>query len=228
MLHEGLVGSRGNVHLSLIYHKLRLIIGMHIDSVLTISPLLSWSLSSRLSLLNWYNTLSNNRLLFLLRCSLFLSLLLFFTHHLFELVFVLLSEDACSLLSFGNKVVRSGQIVEFVPLDIVFASFDVNLVVLVEKLHDVHVDWNRVLTYNYAILFIWIHLVVPWMASDVFNCSPLGRIRVEDNIEEILCFITQETWHLIVCLEDLLVQLLSVLVLKRKISTDHSIQNDST
>ena len=44
-------------------------------------------------------------------------------------IFVLLSENACSFFPFGNQVVRSCKVVEFVSLNVLFALFNVDFVV---------------------------------------------------------------------------------------------------
>jgi hypothetical protein len=44
--------------------------------------------------------------------------LLFPSHHLLEFVLILLPEDSCSLLSFGNEIIGSSQIVKLILLNI--------------------------------------------------------------------------------------------------------------
>lgn len=96
-----------------------------------------------------------------------------------ELVLVLLAENACSLLSLGNQIVRSGHIIKLVPKYVVFALFNVNAIVSVQDFHNLIVNLNCILANNDATLFLGLHLVVPRVVSNVFDCETLCWVWIQ-------------------------------------------------
>ena len=140
-------------------------------------------------------------------------------------ILVLLSENASSFFPFGNQVVRSCQVVEFVTLNVLFALFNVDFVVFLQKLHYFGVYWDLVFTYDYAVLFFWRHLVVPRVVSYVLYCVALGWIWVQNQVYQVFCVVRQKTGHFVVCLQNLLVQLLGVLIFKRQVAADHCVED---
>lgn len=167
-------------------------------------------------------------LLLILVVGLFLLFTVLFAHHLFELVFVLLTEDAGSLLSLRNQVVRRGVVVESVSLHVRLALFHVDIVVLFEQLEDFRNHGDDVAAHDDALLLVRLNLVVPRMGSDVFDGEPLGGIRVQNQIDQVFGLLAEETGHFVVGLQDFLVELLSVLVLEWEITTHHGIKYNAT
>ena len=112
--------------------------------------------------------------------SVFLLLLglLFLSEHLLKLVFILLSENASSLLSLRDEVVRSCQVVELVPNDAVRALFRIYAIVFYEKVHDIFVDRDWVLADYDALFFNRSYLIVPWMISDILDCITLRWVWI--------------------------------------------------
>ena len=96
-------------------------------------------------------------------------LLLLLAKHIFELIFVLLSEYSSSLLSLGNKVVGSSDVVEFVFLYVGLTFFYVKAVVFLKQLHYFGVYLNLVPSYNDAWLLNWLDLIVPRVGSNVLD-----------------------------------------------------------
>lgn len=125
--------------------------------------------------------------------------------HLLEFVFVLLSEDASPFLPLGDEVVRRGQVVELVSANVILALLQVNLVVALQQLHDLGVDWNFVLADDDALLLIGSNLVVPRVFADVLDGVALGRVRIQYQRYQAFHFVAQETRQLVVGLQYFLV-----------------------
>lgn len=99
-------------------------------------------------------------------------------HHVLELVLVLLSENACSFLPLRYQVITGCQVIKLVPQKVLSAFFEVDVVVTVEQVHDVLVDWNWIPANKDSFLLKWLDLIVPRVRSNVFNSVPLRGIWV--------------------------------------------------
>ena len=125
--------------------------------------------------------------IFFSSCSLFL---LFSSHHLFKFIFVLLSENASPLLSFGDKIVTCSQIIEPIFLDVRLTLIQINIVIFLEEVHDLLIYWYLVPSNDNTRFFLWHNLIVPWMSSDILNCKSISRIWVQNAIDQIFGFFT--------------------------------------
>jgi len=82
--------------------------------------------------------------------------------------------------------------------------------------HDLRVDRNGLLAEVDGWRVRWLVLAdgVPRVIPDVLYRVPLGRVWVQNVADQVLGLLRQESWHLILGLDDLLVEFLSVLILK--------------
>ena len=121
-------------------------------------------------------------------------MLLFFLagHHLFQLIFVLLAENASSLLSLGDEVVARGQIIEPIFLQVGLALVQIDVVVLLEQLHDLGVDRDLVPPNKDTNFLIGRHLIVPGMSSDVLDGESLSGVRIQDAVDQVLGLLGEE------------------------------------
>lgn len=126
-----------------------------------------------------------------------------------------------------NQIVRRRDVGKLVAFDFLLATLDVNLVVTLENLEDVHVDGYGILADDYTCLLLRLDLVVPRVISDVLDSEALGRIWIQDARYQVLGLFAEERWEFVVGVQNLLVQLLRVLVLERQVPTDHGVQDDS-
>lgn len=126
-----------------------------------------------------------------------------------------------------NQIVRGSGVGKLVAFDLLLATLDVNLVVSLENLHDVHVDGYRVLADDNACLLLRLDLVVPRMVADVLDIEALGRVRIQDARYQVLGLVAEERRQFVFSVQNLLIQLLRVLVLERQIAADHGVQDDS-
>ena len=97
-------------------------------------------------------------------------LFVFAHHHVFEVIFVLLSKYASSFLSLRYQIVRSSEIIEFVLYNVRSALVDVDVVVSIQQLHYLFINNYLISAYDDSFLFVGVDLIVPWMSSYVFNC----------------------------------------------------------
>lgn len=96
-----------------------------------------------------------------------------------------------------------------------------------KQLHDVAVDRNVVLAYDDPTFLLWLDLIVPGVVSDIFNGKALSGVRIKDHGDQVLGIVRKKAGHLVVCLEDLLVQLFGVLIFEWQVSADHCVQDYS-
>jgi len=151
--------------------------------------LLSWGFGRKLVYLSHHWRRNCHRL------GLLSSLLLLFpSHHLIEFVFILLPENSCSLLPFGNEIIGSCQIIEPVLFNILLTFFQVDIIIPLKKIHDHLINGYLISSDNYSLFFIWLHLVVPRVISYVFNSKSLGGIRVKNRLKEIFGLLTKKCW----------------------------------
>lgn len=155
------------------------------------------------------------------------SLFLAPSEQLFDFFVVLLAEHACSFLPLQQQVVSCRYVVEAVPFDFLLRLRCVDSVVFVEHAHNfgvnrdgffADVDRRRVRRLVLA------H-GVPGVSPDVIDGESLGWVRVQDMVDQILCRLREEARHLVLGLDNFLVQLLCVLVLEGQVSAHHRVQN---
>lgn len=96
---------------------------------------------------------SHGLLSFVLVLTLVILLILLLAKHLLEFVLVLLPEDTSPFLPLCDQVVRGGQVVEFVPLDVLLAPFRVYLIVTHQNLKNVLIHRYHVLAHDDPVLF---------------------------------------------------------------------------
>ena len=117
--------------------------------------------------------------------GIFLCCLLIFLscHHLFKLIFVLLSEYASSLFSFGYQIIWCCMIVKSILFDIRFAFFNINVIIFSEEIHNVCINWYWILAKDYPFLLIRVNLVVPRMVANIFNGVSPWRVWVKYHLK---------------------------------------------
>ena len=142
---------------------------------------------------------------------------------------VLLSEHSSSFLAFEEKIVGGGDVVEAVALDLLLGLGCIDLVVADKHAHDLGVDGDGFLAEvdGRRVGRLVLADGVPGVGPDIFDGEALRRVRIEDVRYQILSVLRQKRRHLVLSLDDLLVQLLRVLVLERQVSADHGIENDA-
>ena len=70
-------------------------------------------------------------------------------------------------------------------------------------------------------------LFIPWVISDVSNRVSFEWVRVQNHIYEVLRVRTEKLRHFEVSFKNFLVELLCVLIFKRKIAAHHCVQNNT-
>mmetsp|Transcript_27182 Transcript_27182/g.33812 ORF Transcript_27182/g.33812 Transcript_27182/m.33812 type:complete len:303 (+) Transcript_27182:888-1796(+) len=65
------------------------------------------------------------------------------------------------------------------------------------------------------------------MVPDVLDCVALGGIWVQNVANEVLGVLRQKARHFVICLDDLLIQLLRILILKGQVAANHRVQDDT-
>ena len=76
-------------------------------------------------------------------------------------------------------------------------------------------DWNRILAHNDTLKVRWLWLIKPVMRPDVFNSITCRWVGVQDLFYQILAVCGNEAWYQIVTIQDLLIEFVSVRILKR-------------
>ena len=145
----------------------------------------------------------------------------------FYLVVVLLTENCSALFSFEKQVVGGGEVIESIFLNFVGHLFRIQVVVFLERCQDFLLDGNRVPPDDHTgrVGRLMLNLVVPGVSADVLDCVALFRVGVQDFCYQILTLGREEIGYLIFGLDDFLIQLLRVLVLKWQVATNHSVEN---
>lgn len=70
-----------------------------------------------------------------------------------------------------------------------------------------------------------LHLIVPRVLSYLANCESQGGIRVKYSFQNVLTVLRKGFWQFVLSFYDFLVELFSVLVLERKVATDHRVKD---
>ena len=145
----------------------------HVVWLFSRNALFSYNIFRRLPLESLIHLSRRCRIILRLSRSsgIFLCCLLIFLscHHLFKLIFVLLSEYASSLFSFGYQIIWCCMIVKSILFDIRFAFFNINVIIFSEEIHNVCINWYWILAKDYPFLLIRVNLLVPRMVANIFN-----------------------------------------------------------
>jgi len=133
---------------------------------------------------------------------------------LLNVLIVLLSEHASTLLPFEKKIIGRRDVVKSVPLNFLLCLRCLYTVIFDEHADNLWIDGDRLIAKinRRSVGRLVLMDSVPRVVPDVLNREALRRVRIQNVADEVLCLLRQETWHLVVCLDNLLVQLLGVLV----------------
>ena len=144
---------------------------------------------------------------------------------LLDILVILLAEHSSTLFALEQQVVGRGYVVESVSLDFLLSLCSLNVVILYERANDFgvnrnwlvpQVDWWRVRR-------LVIVDRIPWVVPDVLNRVALCRIWIQNVLYQVLSVFRQKARHLVVRLDDLLVEFLRVLVFEWQVATDHRV-----
>ena len=119
-------------------------------------------------------------------------LLLLTSHHLLQLILILLSEYAGTFFALGYQVIAGCQVIELILLHIILALLGIYTIVLVQQLHDLVVNGDLVAAHDDALFFVGFYLVVPGVVSNVLYGEAAGWIWIQDAGDQILGFIGEE------------------------------------
>ena len=131
-----------------------------------------------------------------------------------------------------REVVASRQRIVLVRLDeapgILSRPF-LKLVLLQHDLQLLKVNWDRILSNNDAGVVLYIlNLLEPDMGPDITCFESLHRISIQNLSDQVTTVIADELRDGVVRIQYLLVKNVSLGVLKRQITADHGVENDST
>ena len=68
---------------------------------------------------------------------------------------------------------------------------------------------------------------IPRVIANILDAESLGRVRVQDIVDQISGMLREERRFFVFSLYDLLVELLRILVFKRQIAADHGKEDDA-
>lgn len=89
------------------------------------------------------------------------------------------------------------------------------------------VDWDRFLADVDRRGVGWLVLAhgVPGVCSDIIDRESLRRVRIQDMVDQILGLLGEEARHLVLRLDDLLVEFLRILILEGQVPAHHRVQD---
>lgn len=93
--------------------------------------------------------------------------------------------------------------------------------------NNVHIDRNRVLSNIDTMKLPYFSLLVPRVCSDSFDGKPFSWICAENFSYQVFALVADEFRDWVLCIQNLLVQLICFGVLKWQESTNHSVYNYS-
>lgn len=110
------------------------------------------------------------------------------SQELLHIFIILLAEHARPLLPLQQQVVRRGDVVEAIFLNLNLSLVSIDVVIIDEHAHDLRVNRNRLFAYvnRWCVRGRVLADLVPRVVANVLNCETLRRVRVEDVADQVL------------------------------------------
>ena len=134
------------------------------------------------------------------------------------------------LLSLQKKIVGGGDLIVFVVLNVSHRLIQITVWTdagggeTILNFREVFFKNRYSILANYNTLQLArFYLLIPLVVSNVLNSESFSWIGVQNLLDQVFAWLTNNAWNEIVAVKNFLIQLASIWVLERQVTTSHSV-----